>query len=180
MTNKKAKQKSKAKLMKFLKGLWFAAIVGSLGMVLEASCQLYLPKIMGRIIDNGVTPVINGTVTAADGRAYVLKEAVIMIIVALVAIGGGITCMKLSSDVSQKFAARIRNAMFKKISSFSFKNIDEFSTASLTTRLTNDVTMIQNVTMMILRMLIRNPELGMVKSLFGVTVTARLASMLWL
>ncbi|MDE5605242.1 MAG: ABC transporter ATP-binding protein/permease [Eubacterium sp.] len=164
--------------MKFLKGLWFAAIVGSLGMVLEASCPLYLPKIMGRIIDNGVTPVINGTVTAADGRAYVLKEAVIMIIVALVAIAGGITCMKLSSDVSQKFAARIRNAMFKKISSFSFKNIDEFSTASLTTRLTNDVTMIQNVTMMILRMLIRMPSLLIVASFFAVSINARLASML--
>ncbi len=178
MTNKKEKKKSKAKLMKFLKGLWFAAIVGSLGMVLEASCPLYLPKIMGRIIDNGVTPVINGTVTAADGRAYVLKEAVIMIIVALVAIAGGITCMKLSSDVSQKFAARIRNAMFKKISSFSFKNIDEFSTASLTTRLTNDVTMIQNVTMMILRMLIRMPSLLIVASFFAVSINARLASML--
>lgn len=178
MTNKKGKKKSKAKLMKFLKGLWFAAIVGSLGMVLEASCQLYLPKIMGRIIDNGVTPVINGTITAADGRAYVFKEAVVMIIVALVAIAGGITCMKLSSDVSQKFAARIRNAMFKKISSFSFKNIDEFSTASLTTRLTNDVTMIQNVTMMILRMLIRMPSLLIVASFFAVSINARLASML--
>ena len=178
MTNKKEKKKSKTKLMKFLKGLWFAAIVGSLAMVLEASCQLYLPKIMGRIIDNGVTPVINGTVTAADGRAYVLKEAVIMIIVALVAIVGGITCMKLSSDVSQKYAARIRNAMFKKISSFSFKNIDEFSTASLTTRLTNDVTMIQNMTMMILRMLIRMPSMLIVASFFAVSINSRLASML--
>ncbi|MDE6658692.1 MAG: ABC transporter ATP-binding protein/permease [Eubacterium sp.] len=164
--------------MKYLKGLWFAAIVGSLGMVLEASCQLYLPKIMGRIIDNGVTPVINGTAAAADGRAYIFKEAVVMIIVALVAIAGGITCMKLSSDVSQKFAARIRTAMFKKISSFSFKNIDEFSTASLTTRLTNDVTMIQNVTMMILRMLIRMPSLLIVASFFAVSINARLASML--
>ena len=178
MTNKKEKKKSKTKLMKFLKGLWFAAIVGSLAMVLEASCQLYLPKIMGRIIDKGVTPVINGTVTAADGRAYVLKEAVIMIIVALVAIVGGITCMKLSSDVSQKYAARIRNAMFKKISSFSFKNIDEFSTASLTTRLTNDVTMIQNMTMMILRMLIRMPSMLIVASFFAVSINSRLASML--
>lgn len=178
MTNKKTKKKSKTKLMKYLKGLWFASIAGSLGMVLEAACQLYLPKIMGRIIDNGVTPVINGTMAAADGRAYVLKEAVIMILVALVAIAGGITCMKLSSEVSQKYASRIRNAMFKKISSFSFKNIDEFSTASLTTRLTNDVTMIQNVTMMILRMLIRMPSLLIVASFFAVSINARLASML--
>jgi len=86
--------------------------------------------------------------------------------------------MKLSSEVSQKFAARIRNAMLKKISSFSFKNIDEFSTASLTTRLTNDVTMIQNMTMMILRMLIRMPSMLIVASFFAVSINPRLASML--
>lgn len=178
MKNKKEKKKSKTRLMKFLKGLWIASVIGSLGMVLEAACQLYLPKLMGKIIDNGVTPVINETMSAADGRAYVLKEAVIMILVSLVAIVGGITCMKLSSEVSQKFAARIRNAMFKKISSFSFKNIDEFSTASLTTRLTNDVTMIQNMTMMILRMLIRMPSMLIVASFFAVSINPRLASML--
>ncbi len=178
MTNKKTKKKSKTRLIKFLKGLWFASIVGSLGMVLEAACQLYLPKLMGKIIDNGVTPVINETMSAADGRAYVLKEAVVMILVSLVAIVGGITCMKLSSEVSQKYASRIRNAMFKKISSFSFKNIDEFSTASLTTRLTNDVTMIQNMTMMILRMLIRMPSMLIVASFFAVSINPKLASML--
>ena len=178
MKNKKEKKKSKTRLMKFLKGLWIASVIGSLGMVLEAACQLYLPKLMGKIIDNGFTPVINETMSAADGRAYVLKEAVIMILVSLIAIVGGITCMKLSSEVSQKFAARIRNAMFKKISSFSFKNIDEFSTASLTTRLTNDVTMIQNMTMMILRMLIRMPSMLIVASFFAVSINPRLASML--
>ena len=178
MTNRETKKKSKTRLMKFLKGLWFASIVGSLGMVLEAACQLYLPKLMGKIIDYGVTPVINETMSAADGRAYVLKEAVIMILVSLVAIAGGITCMKLSSEVSQKYASRIRNAMFKKISSFSFKNIDEFSTASLTTRLTNDVTMIQNMTMMILRMLIRMPSMLIVASFFAVSINPKLASML--
>ena len=68
--------------------------------------------------------------------------------------------------------------MFKKISSFSFKNIDEFSTASLTTRLTNDVTMIQNMTMMILRMLIRMPSMLIVASFFAVSINPRLASML--
>ncbi len=67
----------------------------------------------------------------------------------------------------------------KKISSFSFKNIDEFSTASLTTRLTNDVTMIQNMTMMILRMLIRMPSMLIVASFFAVSINPRLASMLF-
>ena len=70
MKNKKEKKKSKTRLMKFLKGLWIASVIGSLGMVLEAACQLYLPKLMGKIIDNGVTPVINETMSAADGSGY--------------------------------------------------------------------------------------------------------------
>ena len=82
MASKNGK-KSKTKLTKFLNGLWFAAIAGSLGMVIEAACQLYLPKIMGRIIDKGVTPVIEGT--AADDycgaccnrRRHYLYEAVV-------------------------------------------------------------------------------------------------------
>ncbi len=172
------KKKSKTKLTKFLYGLWGGAVLGALGMILEAGCQLYLPKIMGRIIDNGVTPVIQGTISADDGRAFILKEAVLMIFVALIAIAGGITCMKESSVVSQKYAFRIRNAMFEKISSFSFKNIDEFSTASLTTRLTNDVTTIQNMTMMILRMLIRTPALFVFSSFFAITINPRLASII--
>ncbi len=170
--------KSKTKLTKFLNGLWGGAIIGSLGMILEAACQLYLPKIMGRIVDKGVTPVIQNSITAQEGKAFILKEAVLMIIVALVAIAGGITCMKESAVVSQKYASRIRNAMFRKISSFSFKNIDEFSTASLTTRLTNDVTTIQNMTMMILRMMIRTPALFVFSTFFAITINPRLASII--
>lgn len=172
------KAKSKTKLMKYMNGLWFGAIFGSVGMVVEAACQLYLPKIMGRIIDDGVTPVIDGTISEADGRAFILKEAVVMIVVALVAIAGGVICMKESAFISQKYAARIRNSMFKKISTFSFKNIDEFSTASLTTRLTNDVTTIQNMTMMILRMMIRTPSLLIFASFFAVSINAQLASII--
>lgn len=172
------KSKSKTKLLKYMNGLWFGAIFGSVGMVVEAACQLYLPKIMGRIIDDGVTPVINGTMSEADGRAFILKEAVVMILVALLAIAGGVICMKESAVVSQKYAARIRNSMFKKISTFSFKNIDEFSTASLTTRLTNDVTTIQNMTMMILRMMIRTPSLLIFSSFFAISINAELASII--
>lgn len=163
-----------------MNGLWFAALLGSFGMVVEAGCQLFLPKIMGNIIDGGVTPVITGAVSEADGRAFILKEAVLMITVSLIAIVGGITCMKESSLVSQRYAARIRNAMFDKIASFSFKNIDEFSTASLTTRLTTDVTTIQNMTMMILRMMIRTPSLLIFASVFAVSINPRLASIILL
>ncbi|MCD7722942.1 MAG: ABC transporter ATP-binding protein/permease [Clostridiales bacterium] len=176
MTKEKVKKtKSKTKLTTYLKGLWVPAIIGSFGMVIEALCQLLLPKLMGVIIDNGVTPVLNGTMNEADGRAYILKEAILMILIALVAIAGGVFCMYESSIVSQKYAYKIRNAMFDKIAKFSFANIDKFSTASLTTRVTTDVTTVQNMTMMILRMLIRGPSLLIIASFFAITISPRLA-----
>ncbi len=169
------KTKSKTKLTKYLKGLWVPAIAGSVGMVLEALCQMLLPKFMGSIVDNGITPVLDGSVVAADGRSYILKEAIYMVLIALLAIAGGIFCMYESSVVSQKYAYKIRSAMFEKISKFSFANIDKFSTASLTTRMTTDVTTIQNMTMMILRMLIRSPSLLIIASILAVSISPSLA-----
>ncbi len=180
MTRLSEKVKSKTKLSKFMKGLWTSAIIGSVGMVIEASCQLYLPKIMGRIIDKGVTPVVNGTLPSADGEKYIFIQGALMVLVAVISIIGGITCMKESSVTSQKFASRLRNAMFKKIAGFSFKNIDEFSTASLTTRLTNDVTTIQNTLMMSLRILIRVVSLLIFASFFAFSINAKLAAMILL
>ncbi len=172
------KSKSKTKLSKFMKGLWPLAFIGCFGMVIEVVCQLYLPKIMGRIIDKGVTPVINGTVPASEGQKYIFIQGAIMVLVAVVSIIGGITCIKESAVASQNFASRIRNAMFEKISSFSFKNIDEFSTASLTTRLTNDVTTIQNTVMMSLRILVRVVSLLIFASFFAFSINAKLASLI--
>lgn len=180
MTLLAKKEKSKTKLSKFMKGLWPLAFIGCFGMVIEVVCQLSLPKIMGNIIDNGVTPVTNGTLPAADGEKYILIQGAIMVLVAVISIIGGITCIKESAVASQSFAERIRNAMFEKISSFSFKNIDEFSTASLTTRLTNDVTTIQNTVMMSLRILVRVVSLLIFASFFAFTINAKLASMILL
>ncbi len=171
-------KKKKIKLTQYLHGLWIPAIAGSLGMILEALCQMLLPKFMGSIVDNGVTPVLEGSLSDADGRAYILKEAVLMVAIALVAICGGLFCMYESSVVSQKYAYRIRNAMFDKIAKFTFSNIDKFSTASLTTRMTTDVTTVQNMTMMILRMLIRGPSLLIIASILAVSISPSLAAII--
>lgn len=177
---KKKKTKSKTKLTKYMKGLWLPAIVGSLGMIVESAGQLTLPRIMGLIVDNGVSRTLDGSITTEEGRRYILIRGALMILIAVLSIGGGVLCMKASSDVSQRYAARLRNAMFKKISTFSFKNIDEFSTASLTTRLTNDVTAVQNTIMMLLRMMIRVPSLLIVACIFAFSINARLSSMIFL
>ena len=86
--------------------------------------------------------------------------------------------MKTSANVSQRFAYRLRGDMYRKISHFSFKNIDQFSTASLTTRMTNDVTTLQNVVMMCLRILVRVPALAVVAACFAVSINPRMSAML--
>ncbi len=182
MAEEKAKKvknpKGGIKLTSFMKGLWFPAIAGGLGMFLEALCQMLLPRMMGTVVDNGVTPVLDGSMAAADGESYITRQAVLMIVVAFCAIAGGVFCMYESSGVSQKYALKIRNAMIEKISSFSFANIDKFSTASLTTRTTNDVTTIQNMTLQILRMLIRAPSLLIIASIMAVSISPELSAML--
>ena len=86
--------------------------------------------------------------------------------------------MKSSSIVSQKFSYRLRRDLYQKISDFSFKNIDSFSTSSLTTRMTNDITMLQNTVMMSLRMLVRAPALLIVSAVFAVSINAKLSLIL--
>lgn len=154
------------RLMPYMKGYWFLSFVSIVGMAVEAACELALPKTMAKIVDIGI---VNGD------NEYIIKMGVYMLILALVGLAGGMTAAKVSSVASQGFAYKIRRAMYENISSFSFKNIDDFSTASLTTRLTNDVTTIQNMVRMILVMLVRAPAMLVISAFYAFSINARLA-----
>lgn len=154
------------RLMPYMKGYWFLSFVSIIGMAVEAACELALPKTMAKIVDIGI---VNGD------NEYIIKMGVYMLILALVGLVGGMTAAKVSSVASQGFAYKIRRAMYENISSFSFKNIDDFSTASLTTRLTNDVTTIQNMVRMILVMLVRAPAMLVISAFYVFSINARLA-----
>lgn len=154
------------RLMPYMKGYWFLSFVSIVGMAVEAACELALPKTMAKIVDIGI---VNGD------NEYIIKKGVYMLILALVGLAGGMTAAKVSSVASQGFAYKIRRAMYENISSFSFKNIDDFSTASLTTRLTNDVTTIQNMVRMILVMLVRAPAMLVISAFYAFSINARLA-----
>lgn len=154
------------RLMPYMKGYWFLSFVSIIGMAVEAACELALPKTMAKIVDIGI---VNGD------NEYIIKMGVYMLILALVGLVGGMTAAKVSSVASQGFAYKIRRAMYENISSFSFKNIDDFSTASLTTRLTNDVTTIQNMVRMILVMLVRAPAMLVISAFYAFSINARLA-----
>lgn len=158
------------KLAKFMKGLWPLALLSASGMIIEAICELTLPSIASSVY----TLVDNDT---ADHKVIILY-GVAMFLLAVVGLCGGLATMKSSAVVSQKFAYRLRGEMFEKISNFSFKNIDEFSTASLTTRMTNDVTALQNTLMMCLRILVRGPALLVVAAVLAFRINPKMSSLL--
>ena len=161
------------KLGKYLKGLGFLAFLSALGMIVEAVCELALPSLA-----NNIYETVNVATTPEDAKAYVLKMGFGMLGLACIGLCGGIGTMKASAIVSQRFAYRLRNDVYKKISNFSFRNIDEFSTASLTTRLTNDITMLQNVVMMSLRILVRGPALLVVAAVMAVRINPKMSATL--
>lgn len=165
------------KLAKYINGLWYLCIISALGMIVEAICELALPSIANMIYEK--CAAVSGDANAAqDVKSYVIKIGVLMFLMAVVGLCGGLATMKASSVVSQKFSYRLRNDMYKKISDFSFKNIDEFSTSSLTTRMTNDVTLLQNTLMMGLRVLVRAPALLIVSAVFAFSINAKLSLIL--
>lgn len=162
------------RLLSYLNGLWHLCIVSILGMIVEAICELALPSIANMIYNKVSTAGAND----ADMKMYVVKVGAMMFALAVVGLLGGLSTMKASSVVAQRFSYRLRNDVYKKINSFSFKNIDRFSTSSLTTRMTNDITMLQNTVMMSLRMLVRAPALLCVSAFFAFSINAKLSLIL--
>lgn len=156
-----------------MKGLWGLALVSASGMIIEAICELALPSLA-----NTVYETVQTSATPESTRSFVIKIGIFMFFLAVMGLAGGLATMKSSSVVSQKFSYRLRKDLFAKINDFSFRNIDHYSTASLTTRMTNDVTMLQNTVMMCLRMLVRAPALLIVSAVFAFSINWRLSLIL--
>lgn len=161
------------KLSKYMKGLWGLAAISAAGMIVEAICELALPSLA-----NSIYQKVDTAASPESVRTAVILSGLGMLALALLGLFGGVVTMKTSANVSQRFAYRLRGDMYRKISRFSFKNIDQFSTASLTTRMTNDVTTLQNVVMMCLRILVRVPALAVVAACFAVSINPKMSAML--
>lgn len=161
------------KLSKYMKGLWGLAAISAAGMIVEAICELALPSLA-----NSIYQKVDTAASPESVRTAVILSGLGLLALALLGLFGGVVTMKTSANVSQRFAYRLRGDMYRKISHFSFKNIDQFSTASLTTRMTNDVTTLQNVVMMCLRILVRVLALAVVAACFAVSINPRMSAML--
>lgn len=125
-----------------------AFVIGPLMMLTEVAGEVMLPKFMSMIINNGV---------ASRNVAYIGKMGVLMVLTVLFMAVGGILGAYFSAKASISFTSDMRNDLFRKVQQFSFENIDDYSTGSLVTRLTNDVQQVQTVLMMGLRMALRAP-----------------------
>ena len=133
---------------KYIKPYLYAFILAPVLMIAEVLGEVYMPKIMAMIINEGVTSGDSG---------YILKLGVLMVFVALGMAASGVGAAYFASKASISFGAGLRKDVFKKVQEFSFANIDNFSTGSLVTRLTNDITQLQNLIMMSLRLALRAP-----------------------
>ena len=138
-------------------------------VLIDVMCELSMPLLMSKIVDTGIPTKDIG---------YISNIGLIMVALALIAIAGGIANMWLTSTGSMGFGANLRNALFDKLQSFSFKNIDQFSTASLVTRLTNDVNNLQQTFMMSLRILMRAPMMLIVSFILAYSINPELSVVL--
>ena len=133
---------------KYVKPYLYAFILGPILMITEVVGEVVLPALMAQIINVGA---------ANHDIAYIIEMGGVMILTAFVMMGGGIGGAWFAAKASISFGADLRNDCFLKVQKFSFQNIDSFSTGSLVTRLTNDITQVQNLIMMGLRMMLRAP-----------------------
>lgn len=136
------------KLLKYLKKYWFFALMTPLTMVLEVWVDLKQPDLLSRIVDEGVK----------KGNIDLIKSTGLLMI-GLVFLGGlaGLSSAFFGSTASQSFGRDLRNASFRKVMSLSLEQADDFTTGSLVTRLTNDITTVQNMVNMGLRFFVRAP-----------------------
>lgn len=139
------------KLANYLKKYKLYVVLAPLLMVVEVVSELLQPKLMTKIVNIGVA---NGDIS------YIIKIGGLMLLIAILGIIGGIGCLCFASLASQNFGTDVREDLFIKIQHFSFSNIDKFKTSSLITRLTNDITQMQMIVLMSLRMLVRAPLLS--------------------
>ncbi len=135
------------RLLPYLKGYKKQAILAPVLVALETICALILPLLMAEIIDNGI---VN------SNMPVILKLGALMLVVAAIAMYCGVLSSKNASFAAQGLGYNIRQAEFERLNAFSFADIDRFSSASLITRMTNDVTNIQNVVALSLRLLVRS------------------------
>jgi ATP-binding cassette subfamily B multidrug efflux pump len=152
---------------KYVKPYLSAFIIGPILMIVEVIGEVVMPLLLSKIIDDG----ING----GRGTSYIIVMGITMVVTALVMMAGGVGGAWFAIKASSGFANDLRKDLFGRIQKFSFNNIDQYSTGSLVTRLTNDITQVQNILQMMLRMALRAPGMLIGALIMAFALNPRLA-----
>jgi len=160
--------KAMRRLLRFLKPYRHWAILAPLLMLVETAMDLMLPRMIQRIIDIGI---------ANQDMTFVINTGLTMLGFALIGAVAGIACTTTSVLAAQGFGTDLRDALFTKVTSLSFGNIDRLETGQLITRLTNDVTQVEQLVSMGLRIMIRAPLLVIGSLIMAILTSPRLAWM---
>jgi len=154
------------KLWQYIGRYKWLVILAPVFVAIDVVCELFMPMLMGKIVDKGI-PSLN--------LQYIIHIGILMIGLALVSMLFGSLTHLLAAVTSQGFGANLRQALFNQVQAFSFSNIDDFSTASLVTRLTNDVTQLQMTVLMAMRLLTRAPLMLICALIFAVLINPHLS-----
>ena len=158
------------KLAPYTKGYRVYILLGILCSAGEAVLELMRPKAMSSIVDYGISG--NG---GAGDRTYILTMGLKMVLMALICLALGVGAAALAAKAGMGFGANVREAEYRQVQRFSFSNIEHFSTASLITRLTNDVSSVQMTLMMGMRMLVRAPVMLITALVMALRISLQLS-----
>lgn len=148
------------------KYLW-ATILAPVTIILEVLIEIRIPLLMAEIVDKGIP---------SKDIAYVTRTGGLMVLMALISLVLGAVSSRFSSIASMGFGSEIRGGLFSKVQEYSFSNIDKFSTASLVTRLTTDISNVQMAFMMIIRFMVRAPVMLVSATIMAFYINSRLVT----
>ena len=155
--------------LKFVKPYLKYFICGPILMIVEVLGEIIMPIFFANIINNGV---------ANQSVGYIVTMGILMLVTSLLMIMGGVGGAYFGAKASINFGADVRKEAYKKVQEYSFRNIDKFSTGSLVTRLTNDITQMQNFVNMLLRMALRSPGMLIGALIMAIRLNSNLAMIL--
>lgn len=152
---------------KYIKPYWVYFVLCPVFILVEVAGEVIMPRLLASLINSANA----GTLTNAQSVGVMLK----MMLTALIMMAGGVGASYTGTKASVNFGADVRSDVFSKVQSFSFANVDKFSTGSLVTRLTNDVTRVQNFTGMVIRMALRAPGMMIAALIMAISIKPSLS-----
>ena len=155
------------RLSKCIREYKVPTILAPIFIALEVILEVFIPLIMGKLMDNGIDK---------GDTAYVVKAGLLLVVLCFMSLASGVASGTAAAKASAGFAKNLRHDMYHNVQNFSFANIDKFSTSGLVTRLTTDVTNLQNSFQMIIRIAVRSPAMLIFSLTMALSINAKISA----